>query len=147
MVQESFFKNDALLKQDLAKQLSVSPPNKTIFGIPLKLHIYNLAEKNPDSVFDNWLNKKPQRIERLSKTYSKKQIKQLRNYKNSFNLWLKKSGEQPSIFSENNLISTSKILEQYYKNKGFFNAKTEVSIDSLKKQKIEATYKITTGEP
>ncbi len=46
LVQERFFKNDALLKQDLAKQLSVSPPNKTIFGIPLKLHIYNLAEKS-----------------------------------------------------------------------------------------------------
>ncbi len=147
LVQENFFKNGVSLKQDLAKQLSVSPPNKTLFGIPLKLHIYNLAEKNPDSVFDDWLNKKPKRIERLSKTYSEKQINQLRKHKNNFNSWLKKSGEQPSIFSENNLINTSKRLEQYYKNKGFFNTSTKVSIDSLKPQKMKATYKIKTGEP
>jgi len=147
LVQEDFFKNGVSLKQDLAKQLSVSKPNKTLFGIPLKLHIYNLAEKNPDSVFDDWLNKKNKRIERLSKTYSEKQINQLRKYKNNFNSWLKKSGEQPSIFSENNLINTSKRLEQYYKNKGFFNTSTKVSIDSLKPQKIKVNYEITTGEP
>ncbi|MDG1263162.1 MAG: BamA/TamA family outer membrane protein [Flavobacteriaceae bacterium] len=147
LVQEDFFKNGVSLKQDLAKQLSVSKPNKTLLGIPLKLHIYNLAEKNPDSVFDNWLNKKTKRIERLSKTYSEKQINQLRIYKKKINSWLVKSGEQPSIFSKNKLINTSKRLEQYYKNKGFFNTSTKISIDSLKPQKIKATYNITTGEP
>ena len=146
LVREAFLKNGTLLKRDLSKQLSVSPPNTKAFGIPIKLHIYNLAKENPDSLFNDWLNKKPKRNERLTKIYSEKQVDQLKNYKRNFNFWLKKSGEPPSIYFENNSNSTSKRLEQYYKNKGFFNASVVTSIDTIAPQKVNVTYQVETGE-
>ena len=146
LVREVFLKNGTPLKRDLAKQLSVSPPNAQVFGIPVKLHIYNLAKENPDSLFNNWLNKKPKRFERLTKIYSEKQVDQLKKYKRNFNFWLKKSGEPPSIFFENNSSSTSKRLEQYYKNKGFFNTSVLTSIDTIAHQKVNVTYQVETGE-
>ena len=146
LVREVFLKNGTPLKRDLAKQLSVSPPNAQVFGIPVKLHIYNLAKENPDSLFNDWLNKKPKRFERLTKIYSEKQVDQLKKYKRNFNFWLKKSGEPPSIFFENNSSSTSKRLEQYYKNKGFFNTSVLTSIDTIAHQKVNVTYQVETGE-
>ena len=146
LVREAFLKNGTLLKRDLAKQLSVPPPNTKVFGIPVKLHIYNLAKENPDSLFNDWLNKKPKRNERLTKIYSKKQVDQLKKYKRNFNFWLKKSGEPPSIYFENNSNNTSKRLEQYYKNKGFFNASVVTSIDTIAPQKVNVTYQVETGE-
>ena len=146
VVREVFLKNGTPLKRDLAKQLSVSPPNAQVFGIPVKLHIYNLAKENPDSLFNNWMNKKPKRFERLTKIYSEKQVDQLKKYKRNFNFWLKKSGEPPSIFFQNNSSSTSKRLEQYYKNKGFFNTSVLTSIDTIAHQKVNVTYEVKTGE-
>ena len=146
LVREAFLKNGTLLKRDLTKQLSVSPPNTKVFGIPVKLHIYNLAKENPDSLFNDWLNKKPKRNERLTKIYSEKQVDQLKKYIRNFNFWLKKSGEPPSIYFENNSNSTSKRLEQYYKNKGFFNASVVTSIDTIAPQKVNVTYQVETGE-
>ena len=146
LVREVFLKNGTPLKRDLAKQLSVSPPNAQVFGIPVKLHIYNLAKENPDSLFNNWMNKKPKRFERLTKIYSEKQVDQLKKYKRNFNFWLKKSGEPPSIFFQNNSSSTSKRLEQYYKNKGFFNTSVLTSIDTIAHQKVNVTYEVKTGE-
>ena len=146
LVREAFLKNGTLLKRDLSKQLSVSPPNTKAFGIPIKLHIYNLAKENPDSLFNDWLNKKPKRNERLTKIYSEKQVDQLKKYKRNFNFWLKKSGEPPSIYFENNSNSTSMRLEQYYKNKGFFNASVVTSIDTIAPQKVNVTYQVETGK-
>ena len=146
LVREVFLKNGTPLKRDLAKQLSVSLPNTQVFGIPVKLHIYNLAKENPDSLFNNWMNKKPKRFERLTKIYSEKQVDQLKKYKRNFNFWLKKSGEPPSIFFKNNSSSTSKRLEQYYKNKGFFNTSVLTSIDTIAQQKVNVTYEVKTGE-
>ena len=144
LVREVFLKNGTPLKRDLAKQLSISPPNTKVFGIPVKLHIYNLAKENPDSLFNDWMNKKPKRFERLTKIYSEKQVDQLKKYKRNFNFWLKKSGEPPSVFFESN--STSKRLEQYYKNKGFFNTSVLTSIDTIAHQKVNVTYQVKTGE-
>ena len=146
LVREVFLKNGTPLKRDLAKQLSVSAPNAQVFGIPVKLHIYNLVKENPDSLFNDWMNKKPKRFERLTKIYSEKQVDQLKKYKRNFNFWLKKSGEPPSIFFENNSSSTSKRLEQYYKNKGFFNTSVLTSIDTIAHQKVNVTYQVETGE-
>lgn len=42
-------------------------PNRKILGVPLRLHIYNLARENRDSLFEVWLDKKPNRRERLTK--------------------------------------------------------------------------------
>ena len=52
-------------------------PNSKFFGFPLRLSLYNLAKKNPDSSYSNWLNRKPNRKENLARLLSAKQVDRL----------------------------------------------------------------------
>ena len=70
LVNESFVLNGVPLNQELSKQLSLYPPNSYILGVPAKLHLFNLAKKNSDSLFDVWLDKKDNRREKLTRVYS-----------------------------------------------------------------------------
>ena len=63
-------------------------PNRKILGIPLRLHIYNLARKNRDSLFEAWLDKKPNRRSRLERRYSKKQIDKLKSSMMYFRIFM-----------------------------------------------------------
>ena len=77
-------------------------PNSELLNFPLRLHIYNLARPNRDSLFEVWLNKNPKRRNRLEKRYSKKQVNKLKESALGFNSWLRKTGEAPVV------IDTSK---------------------------------------
>jgi len=46
--------------------LVAQKPNAKVLGVPLKLHLYNLAKPNPDSSYQDWLLRKDGRYERLS---------------------------------------------------------------------------------
>ena len=73
-------------------QLTQRPNTKIpLIGIPAGLHLYNLADQQPDSTFTTWLEKKPKREQRLIRLLSKKQLTELGNYYIGFNQWLKKS--------------------------------------------------------
>lgn len=146
LVNESFVLNGVPLNQELSKQLSLYPPNSYILGVPAKLHLFNLAKKNSDSLFDVWLDKKDNRREKLTRVYSDKQIKQLRKYRNNFNFWLKKSGEPPSVFYENNTLKTIERIKQFYKNKGYFNVAVKTEIDTIGVQKVKIKYAIESGK-
>tara|TARA_B100000767_G_scaffold253152_1_gene257476 strand:- start:1210 stop:3786 length:2577 start_codon:yes stop_codon:yes gene_type:complete len=146
LIEENFVLNGTPLKKDITKQLSIYPPNTSLLGIPAKLSIFNLAKENPDSLFENWLIKKSKRKERLIKIYSAKQVEQIRKYKKNINFWLKKTGEPPAIYYENNITNTSKRIKQFYKNKGFFNTTINADIDTVASQKIKVTYQIYSGK-
>ena len=64
--------------EDLNNLIYQQPNSKLLLGIPLRLHIYNLARENRDSLFEAWLNENPKRKERLINRYSKKQVNKLR---------------------------------------------------------------------
>ena len=132
------------IKNNEPLELLIQPtPNKKIFGIPLGLSIYNIAKDNPDSLFDNWLYKKPKRINRLNKFISNKQVIQLKRYNRLFNNWIKKTGEKPVFINTTDIKNNSNKLTQYYKNNGYFDVKVE--IDSLvKNNKAEVIYKVDT---
>ncbi|WP_298418312.1 BamA/TamA family outer membrane protein [uncultured Kordia sp.] len=123
-------------------------PNSRFLNYPLRLNIYNLAGENPDSVFNAWINKNPKRYDRLKRRYSKKQIREMANYKRGFNNWLKKTGEAPVIIDSIKTRKTTKRLKVYYKNKGYFNAKTKYEIiPSDKEKRASIKYSINTGNP
>ena len=69
------FKNNQELINDPLKFLLVNQPNKKILGIPFKRNIYSLAGTKPDSVFNDWLYKKPKIKKRLDKWLSPKTSK------------------------------------------------------------------------
>ncbi|MGB7393436.1 MAG: hypothetical protein WA913_03485, partial [Pricia sp.] len=59
------------------ESLILQEPNKTILGYSLKLNLYNLAKKNPDSSYQNWLYRKENREQRLVNLLSRKQVDRL----------------------------------------------------------------------
>ena len=58
--------------------LSFQKVNSKILGIPVKLHIYNLARPKRDSIFSAWLSQRPKRQKRYTRTFSKKQVDQIK---------------------------------------------------------------------
>lgn len=145
VVNEVFVKNKQNAQQEPISILSNTPVNKKIFGIPIELHLYNLATVNPERKFNQWLNKRPKRKKRLEKWLSPKQVNQLKKYKLNFNQWLKKTGEAPSLVEEIKINETEARLKQYYQNLGYFTTKTSTKIDSISPNKASITYNIETG--
>ncbi|MFV9551927.1 BamA/TamA family outer membrane protein [Algibacter sp. PT7-4] len=130
---------------EIINNLLYQKPNRKILGIPLRLHIYNTARKNRDSLFEAWLDKKPNRRTRLEKKYSKKQINKLKNSAIGFNNWLKKTGEAPTIVNNEKTKRSVKRLEDYYVNNGWFNVKANYNIEKNDKKRAEITYNVNTG--
>lgn len=134
--------------EDLHNQL-YQKPNSKLLGFKPRLQIYNLSKKNADSSYNAWLLKKPNRISRMTKLYSKKQVNRLgksflvSGYSNFF----KEIGEAPSILDTSRVTKSQKRLFAYHFNRGFFDAKVSSKIDSLKNQKVKISYDIKTGNP
>ena len=124
LVENVFEVNDSIIKRDPVKVLiQPSSPSNNVFGYPLGLYIYNLANDESDKNFEEWLNKNPKRIKRLSRLLSRKQITQLKRYNSSFSEFLKNLGQKPTKISDVNVNQNIKRLEQYYKNEGYFDSK------------------------
>ncbi|MGB0896149.1 MAG: BamA/TamA family outer membrane protein [Flavobacteriaceae bacterium] len=122
-------------------------PNSKFLKYPLRLAVYNFADKHPDSSFTAWLKRKPKREERLHNFLSEKQtIKLQRSYK-GINDWLKKSGEPPAIIDSSEVISSIENLTKYYKQNGWRDVNTDFEIDYFNKHKGQVNYAITTGQP
>ena len=132
--------------EDLQNQL-YQKPNSKLLGFKPRLQIYNLSKKNADSSYNAWLLKKPNRIKRMTKLYSKKQVNRLGKsfFVSGYSDLFKKIGEAPSILDTTRVRKSEKRLYQYHFNRGFFNVKVASKIDSLKNQKVKISYTIKTG--
>lgn len=121
-------------------------PNRKILGIPLRLHIYNTARPNRDSLFELWLDKRPKRRQRLKNIYSQKQVDKIKSSALGFNNWLKTTGEAPVIVDENRTKKSAKRLQDYYINNGWFDVKTTYDINKKDNKRAEIDYNIKTGK-
>ena len=140
--------NEEVVHTETTDGILLQKPNSKFFGFPLRLTLYNLAKKNPDSSYNNWLNKKPNRKERLEKLLSAKQVERLGHsfFVSGFNNFLKKTGEKPVVIDSKKTDKTVERFKTYYSNEGYFNSKVETTIDSVGNKKAKLTYKVTTGE-
>lgn len=131
-------------------QLSQKPnPNIPLLKLPLGLHIYNLADPQPDTTFNRWLHKKPNREKRLTKLLSKKQVDGMDSIYVGFNKWLQKSGDEPVIISESKTEKSVERLHRWYASYGYFNNKvTQELIPHPKKSKrARMVYHVETKTP
>lgn len=139
-------KND---KTELINNLLYQEPNSKIpvIGTPLRLYIYNLARNNRDSLFEVWLDKNPNRRERLTKRLSKKQLDKLKASSVGFNNWLRKTGEAPVIVDEEKTTKSTKRLEAYYINNGWFDVEATYNINKKENKRADVEYHVETGTP
>lgn len=122
-------------------------PNAKLLGVPIRLHFYNLAKPNPDSTFQNWLQKKPNREQRLINIYSRKQVEKLGQSYVNINEGIKKAGEAPVIIDDELTKKSVNRLKSWYFNNGWFNAETNYEIKPLENKKGEVDYFVTTYNP
>ncbi len=111
--------------------------------VPLRLHIYNLARPNIDSIIETKLADSSKLG--AKRILSKKQFFKMQESKLHFNQWLKKTGEAPVIVSEEKTKKSVKRLQDYYINNGWFNVSGAYDIQKKENKRAEVTYNIERG--
>lgn len=132
---------------EIASNQMYQKPNGTLLGYKLRLNLYNLANLNPDSTYQAKFKNNPGKYERQAKILSAKQVDRLGQsflYK-GIHEFLKNTGEAPVIIDTVKTQKSLLRLKYYYFNNGFFNVKTDYSIDSIARKKAAVNYNITTG--
>ncbi len=133
--------------EEVNAMLTQKPNSKLFSKFPLRLHLYNSARPNRDSIFSAWRYSDPKRAARLRKIYSNKQLDRIEDWALSFNNWLKTIGEPPSVFNPSASERSKENLRAFYFKKGWFDVEVTESIDSLDVQKIGVNYKVTKNKP
>ncbi len=147
LTKNTVYVNDEKESGDNVQSLVLQKPNSSLLGIPLRLHIYNMAKEYPDTAFQHWLHKKEKREPRLNNFLSPKQVIELENSYKGINNWLKKTGEAPVVIDYNKVRKSLTRLRLYYESKGFFNAKASYKITKQKNKRAALDYYVTTGNP
>ncbi|AFL80039.1 outer membrane protein/protective antigen OMA87 [Aequorivita sublithincola DSM 14238] len=121
-------------------QLAQKPnPSIPLIGIPFALHIYNLADPQPDSTYYKWLYKNPKREDRLISFLSKKQVDQIDSSYVGFNKWLQKSGDAPVIITDRKIEKSLERLKRWYASYGYFNDEVDYKIVPSEKKNKRAS--------
>ena len=147
--QNLFYYNGSRTFSDSIQALVPQQPNKRVFGIPLRLLIYQSANENSATEFDNWLQKNTKRSQRMQSIWSQKQIDQMRAYKVQFQNWKRRNGEPPSLIDSLYFDEYANDITTYLSNRGYFKAKTKVAkeLTSSSRQTANLIYDIQTGLP
>jgi len=138
--------NQPTNNEDVFNQL-YQKPNSSLLGYRLRLNLFNLAKKNPDSSYKAKFYKNPKKYFRKSKWLSKKQVDRLGHsfwYEGIHN-FLKKTGEAPVILDTNSTKKSLRRLKKYYFDNGFFDVKTSFKADTSQIKKVKLNYFIEKG--
>lgn len=127
----------------------VQQPNSAIFGYKLRLHMYNLAKTNTDSIFRAKYTKDPEKYYRKAKWLSKKQVDRLGKsfWYSGWHKFLIKTGEAPVIIDTLKTNRSIKRLKAHYFNEGYFDAAAQFKISYNDKKRGAIDYNVTKGEP
>ena len=147
LTENTFFINGKKKKSEELTNLSFQKKNAALLGIPLRLHIYNLARPNKDSIFETWLQKNPKRKQRLISKLSEKQLNQLKSSSIGFNRWLKNTGEAPVLLDSLKINKTKLNLERYYFANGWFDRTVDYKVDTVGTKRAVLKFEIETGTP
>jgi len=136
-------------KDDEHKAQLYQLPNTDVLGWHIRLSIYNLANPDADSSYQAWLGRNPGWHRFLTKTLSEKQVQRLGNsfFVSGFSNFAKKTGEPPVIVDLNRVKKSRSRLFAYYYRQGYFRAKVDYSIDTLKNKRAQVNYNVITGKP
>ncbi len=150
LTKNTILANGERVTNEDVRSLIVQEPNSTVLGYPLRLNLYNLAKKDPDSSYQAWLHKKDKREEHLASLLSHKQVERLGEsfMVKGYSEWLKSIGEAPVTIDTSKTRKTLTRLSAYYGSKGYFNNKTDYEIiPSRRKQRARLEYQIELGSP
>ncbi|HLT32817.1 MAG TPA: BamA/TamA family outer membrane protein [Aquaticitalea sp.] len=149
LTKNNVYINDKKNNTETINNLIYQRPNSTLplLGMPLRLHIYNLARPNIDSIL-NAKYRNPEHPRTGQKNLlSIKQYEALIQAKKRVNIWWKKTGEAPVIVKDIQAEKSKTLLRKYYFSKGWFNAEASYTINRTDDQRATVDYFVTTGTP
>lgn len=145
-------KEIALRKEEL-KSYVRQKPNRKLFGIwPLNLQIYNLV--NQEKFIPRYEKRKQRRAEQNAQRAirneanlrkGKRRIRQKKEYPFSLARWLLNIGEAPVIYDSALTRRSSRQLELYLINQGYFQAKVRDTMISHRRKRADVSYFLQTG--
>ena len=122
-------------------------PNVRVAGIPFSLHLYNFGNPNYDTIAKKWPTNKPKLNKKLIKTFSLKQVKALERSATGLNNWFIRNGNAPVISDTLKIKKSTKTLERYYFNIGFWDAEVNFIENKKQDKHVEVDYMVATKEP
>lgn len=137
------------VSDDIIESLVSQKPNSRVLGVPLRLHLYNLAKPNPEASYQDWLYRKEGRYDRLEALLSAKQVERLGEsfFVSGLSNTLKKAGEAPVVVDSAQTQRSLERLRAYYNTKGYFNNTGQTRVDSAGVQRAAVRYEIDLGKP
>lgn len=151
LTENAVYVNEIYTEDAKIDNFILQKPNSTLFGLPLGLHIYNIAKPDPEGDYQNWLEKHPKWHNTFDKVLSQKQTKRLGQsfLISGIHNQLKNIGQAPVIFDPEKAKSSVNYLKSYYRSIGYFNVNISNTAiyDSIKEnKKVKVAYEIYTGE-
>ncbi|WP_081211899.1 translocation and assembly module lipoprotein TamL [Salegentibacter sediminis] len=124
-------------------------PNTKLLGVPIRLHFYNLARPDIDSILTRKYLDNPKKKKFLVDILSYKQFEKFLYTRKNFNEWIKKTGEAPVIVSKEETEKSVRRLNSWYWNHGWFNVETDYKIipSEEKKKRASVEYYVKTHTP
>jgi outer membrane protein assembly factor BamA len=149
LVKNEIFSNGEQVKDSRIYSRLYQEPNTRILGFPLRLHFYNLARPNIDSILTKKYLLNEKKKENLINFLSKKQFERYLHSRVEFNQWIKRTGEAPVLVNKEEAKKSENRLKSWYWNNGWFNVETSYEIIPLeeKKKRAKVEYYVTPREP
>ena len=136
--------NGNLIKKDSLSDLITFKENSKLLGIPFNAMISSSAKKNPDSIFDEWVNEQKKQ-KKLNNIFSPKQVLQLKKYFKNFNDWKINNGEKISLIDSSEINRSLDNLNLYFQNIGYLDNSTSFKVTKKPTKKAFVDFNIETG--
>ncbi len=135
--------------EERVNNLLLQKENTTIplLGIPLRLHIYNMARPNIDSILKVKVLDNERKVKRKTRLLSKKQLERDLRARRNFNAWIKRTGEAPTIVDEAKTEKSKNNLRKYYFSKGWFDSTVDYEIQRDSNKRAKVKYTVTKNDP
>ena len=136
--------NGNLIKKDSLSDLITFKENSKLLGIPFNAMISSSAKKNPDSIFDEWVNEQKKQ-KKLNNIFSPKQVLQLKKYFKNFNDWKINNGEKISLIDSSEINRSLDNLNLYFQNIGYLDNSISFKITKKPTKKAFVDFNIESG--
>ncbi len=147
LTKNTVYIDDKKTNSEVINNLIYQRPNGSLLGFPLRLHLYNLARPNIDSILNEKYRNPENPKTGLKNLLSLKQYEAYVQSKKNINSWWRTTGEAPVIVKEEQAEKSKTLLRKYHFSKGWFSAESSYQINKTDKQKATVEYFVNLGTP
>ncbi len=139
------YKEKEIIKPSKLDNYILQQPNFYIFGYPVLVGIYSIADPYPDSTYQRFIRNHPGFVRHFSKIFSEKQLYQLRIYYNGFNRQIQSFGQKPVLIDTSKTAKSARNLHYVFKNHGFLLNRTRWQILPRRRIYADVEYAVREG--